>query len=414
MSILTATYKRPVAAAVAVVVQSLLVPAAGAPKQPLPVSITAGFEGATLLVCPSQSPSAAAAVAEPPLLPAASGSTQMLLPSSRSAAISSSQMLPQGSGSVGVKPSGPTRHSPGSLARISPAALGAPVPSKGLGPSMGPGHAGLGAGGVHRTAQNTYSRRNLAAAVAAVDALMEPFPGLAAAATAAIAAGGGGGRLGPPAAGAASGADATPGRAANGPAAAVAAAGAAGRLSRLSPAAAGGGMPPLARTSQGLLQGGIPVLARKSQGQEQGGVPSLARRSQELQQQQGGSSRGSGEQLPSLQRTSSNTPLAGAQGDNAVTLGVDMRGAGPMGALGAQDVASAAAAEHASGSLYPDGERTSTPAAAAADSEQHGGRAQQGRQQFRRSKSQRPLRAGVGTATGERRVGGGGGGTSRS
>jgi hypothetical protein len=313
----------------------LSVRAAGTPLQPPSVSITAGAEGATLLVCPSLEAAAALAA----------GQQQQQQPTvSPAGALASAQPLQQG-GAVGLKPSGLSRHSPGPLSRISP-----PI-SRGL----GAGAAGAGGPGVgHRAAgavASPYSRCTLAASAAAADLLMEPCPGVG------------------PKAGVVS--------------ATTAAAAAAG--------SAGLGMPPAAAAAAAGGGDAKRGLSRVS--------PSLARRSQELQRSSDGGGKG---KLPTLARTSSELPLAGAQCDNAVSLGVDMR-AGPLSSLGTgQDVAAAAAAAHASGSL---GEGVTATAGAG-----RAGRQRQQQQQLRRSKSQRPLKASAGAAVGERRVGGGGGG----
>lgn len=307
---------------------------AGTPLQPPPVSITAGAEGATLLVCPSLEAAAALAAEQQQLQPTLS------LPAG---ALASPQALQQGGAAVGLKPSGLSRHSPGHPSRLSPgqgaAGAGGPVGGGGV------GHRGA-------AAANAYSRRGLAAAVAAADLLMEPFPGAVA-------------------------------RAGVAPTEAAAAAG-----------SAGPGLPAAAAAAAAAAAGGDAPrgLSRVS--------PPLARRSQELQQPSRGSD--SGGKLPTLARTSSGLPLAGAQFDNAVSLGVDMR-AGPLSSLGTgRDTTAAAAAAHASGSL---GEG----AAAAAGGAGRAARQQQQRQQMRRSKSQRPLKASAGAAVGERRIGGSGG-----
>jgi hypothetical protein len=365
---------------------------AGTPQQPLPVTISAGAEGATLLVCPSRFPDSAQLSTAADHHPPAAGNTLLLPPSQgfgqgQNPANVGSQGTPGG-----LKPPMLTRQSPGSsLARISPVLAGRVGPQKGV---TGGVAGSPGMPGVMKLAQNTYSRRNMAAAVAAADALMSPLPGSSAAAArlaAVVAAGGGVGGVG-------------------------------GSLARVSPT------PVVSRVSPSpgslTAAGGAQGNSDKQQQGQAGRAASPA-----------GGVAGVGGGPPSLSRTSSNTPLAGAQVDTAVSLGVDMR-AGPMGSLslGLQsDLGAAVAAATGVGSVAGGGDASAAMddgahlplslavvggaaagagggAAAAAGEGGEGQAAAEAaaasrRQQLRRSKSQRPLHGTGGTQGGERHVG---------
>jgi hypothetical protein len=364
---------------------------AGTPQQRLPVTISAGAEGATLLVCPSRFPNSAQLSTAADQHPPAVGNTLLLPPGQGFGQGQNPASTPQGTPG-GLQPPMLTRHSPGSsLARISPVLAGR------VGPQKGPTGGVAGSPGmpvVQKLAQNTYSRCNMAAAVAAADALMSPLPGssTSAARLAAAAAAGGGG------------------------------VGVGGGLARVSPT------PVVSRVSPSPGSLTAAGGTRGSLDNQQGRAAATAAGAGGVAGGGGGAAGGP----PSLSRTSSNLPLAGAQVDTAFSLGVDMR-AGPMGSLslGVQaNLGSAVAAANGVGSVpaanggdasaaaadSADLPSSLTAAGGAAAAAGEGGEDQAAaeaaaavaasrRQQLRRSRSQRPLHGTGGTQGGERHVG---------
>lgn len=142
------------------------------PSHPVPVVITAGPEGASLLVCPSAAEEAAAATAAAGATPTKAES--MLLPASPSPVPNvTAKMGPPAltSGAAAAAAAAGTEIGAATnLARISGGSTGAAAAA------VSPGPTGRAAQLVNRQQQNPLVRRSLAAAAAA-DSVMSPRPG---------------------------------------------------------------------------------------------------------------------------------------------------------------------------------------------------------------------------------------------